>query len=271
MVLNLYATRDDLKARAGLSDTDDDAIIDMVLASVSRQIDTWCGRHFYTVLGTRYFTAERPSDILLPDLVSVTSLKTDSGADRTYATTWAGTDFDLDPANAADRSPPAPHWRIRTAPGGTYGLLTSARGVQIIGRWGYYDVLQTSTATLAEDLDASETGVDVTAGTAFKAGQVIEIDSERMEIASIATNTLTVERAVNGTTAATHSSSAAIRVATFPVVGEAALHQAILEYRGKDAPLGVQGSPEFGQVIRATGLHPFVTKMLQPFRVPAIG
>lgn len=272
MVLNLYTTRDDVKVRAGLPDTDDDGILDAVLLSVSRQIDAWCGRHFYTVLGTRYFTSSRTGDIFLPDLVSVTSLKTDTAGDRTYATTWAATDYDLEPANAAHSSPPGPYWQIRTAPGGSYGLLTSARGVQIVGRWGYSDVLQTSTATLAEDLEAGETAVDVSSGPAFKAGQVVEIDSERMEIQSIATNTLNVERAVNGTTAAVHTSGAAIRVATFPIVGEAALHQALLEYRAStSAPLGVEGSPEYGQVIRAVGLHPFVRNMLQPFRVPMIG
>lgn len=272
MALNLYAFRDDVKARAGLSDTDDDSILDMVLPSVSRQIDAWCGRPFFTVLGTRYFTAERPGDLFVPDLVSVSALKTDTAADRTYATTWAATDFDLEPFNAAEDSPPGPYWRIRRVPGGDYGLLTSQRGVSITGRWGYYDVLQTSTATLAEDLDTSELGVDVSSGPAFKAGQVIEIDSERMEISAIVTNTLTVERGINGTTAAVHSSAAAIRVVTFPVIGEAALQQAVLEFRvSTSAPLGVQGSAEFGPTIRAVGLHPFVRNMLQPFRVPAIG
>lgn len=270
MVLNLYATRDDLKARVGLSDTDDDSILDLVLASVSREIDSWCGRQFFASVGTRYFTPAHCDHIMVDDLLSVTTIKTDEDGDRTYPTTWATTDYDLQPRNAAQMSPAQPYWYISAAPLGRYGWPQAASGVQIVGRWGYYDVLQTSTATLAEDLDTTEPAVDVSSGAAFRIGQVIEIDSERMEISAISTNTLTVSRAVNGTTAAAHTNGAAIRVATFPLISEACLHQATLEFRGINAPLGVQGSPEFGQTIRAVGLHPFVQNMLRPFRTPRL-
>lgn len=281
MARNLYAFRDDVKARAGLPDTDDDSIIDPVLQAVSREIDSWCGRHFYAVLQTRYYTPRLTTGLLLPnghDLLSVTTLKTDTAGDRTYATNWAATDYDLEPSGAPYQSPPAPFWKIDRVSGGDYAFGTAARNVQIAGRWGYYDVLETSTSTLAEALDTSETTVDVSNAAAFKVGQIIEIDSERMEISACTVNTaptedtLTVERAVNGTTAAAHDSGAAIRVATYPIIGEAALHQALLLFRGStSAPLGVQGSPEYGQQIRASGLHPFVRNMLVPFKIPAIG
>lgn len=274
MARNLYATRDDVKARAGLADTADDAAIDQVISAVSRLIDAWCGRHFYAVFGTRYVTPVLADRLMLPigyDLLAVTTLKTDSGGNRSYATSWAATDYDLEPIGAPDQVPPGPYWWLGRVAGGDYAFGTAARNVQIVGKWGYYDVLETSSATLAEALDNSETGVDVSSGAAFKVGQVIVIDAERMEITAISSNTLTVERAVNGTTAATHDTAAPIRVATFPVIGEAAINQALLYFRGSTAaPLGVQGSPEYGQQIRASGLHPFVRQMLQPFRVPFI-
>ena len=178
MVLNLYAYRDDLKTRAGLPDTDDDSIVDLVLASVSREIDSWCGRQFFASVGTRLFTPNHCEHLLIDDLLSVTTIKTDEDGDRTYETTWASTDYDLLPANAAQMSPPQPYWQVHAAYLGDYGFPKITNGVQIIGKWGYYDVLQTSTATLAEDLDTSELGVDVSSGSVFKAGQVIEIDSE---------------------------------------------------------------------------------------------
>lgn len=275
MVLNLYAYRDDIKARLGLEDTIDDGMLDLVLSSVSREIDSFCGRHFFAAVQTRYYQTRYPGNVLLgygDDLLSVTSLTTDDDGDRTYGTTWTATDYDLEPVNAPYQSPPSPFWKLRVAPNGDYCFPTVERGVKVTGLWGYYNVLQTSTATLAEDLDTSETGVDVSSGTAFKVGQIVVIDSERLEITAISTNTLTVTRAVNGTTAATHSNGAAISVAQYPIVAEAALHQAILEYRGSTAaPLGVQGSPEYGQVIRSVGLHPFVQKSLAPFRVPRAG
>jgi len=47
---------------------------------------------------------------------------------------------------------------------------------------------------LNEDLDKTETGVNVDDGTKFSAGDIILIDSEFMYIGSISTNTLTVTR-----------------------------------------------------------------------------
>lgn len=272
MVQNLYATRDQLKARLGLSDTGQDETVDALLYTASREVDTWTGRQFFTTRETRYFTPRDEDELAVDDLLAVTSVKTDPDGDRTYPNTLSSTDYDLHPPNSTSMSPPRPYWRLDTAPRGVYYWPEGiARSVQIVGTWGFYDVQRTSAATLAEALDTSETGVDVSDGTAFSTGQIVEIDSERMEIQAISSNTLTVERAINGTTVATHSSAAAIRVTTYPIVGEATLHQAALELRGQDAPLGIQGSPEYGQQIRAVGLHPFVQNMLRPFRTPRVG
>ena len=62
-------------------------------------------------------------------------------------------------------------------------------------------------ATLCtEAMDASEVGVDVTAGTDWATGDVLEFsDGEQCFVQSVTTNTLTVIRGYNGTTAATHS------------------------------------------------------------------
>lgn len=280
MTKNLYVTRADVKDRIALPDTDDDAVLDAILEAVSREIDLWTGRQFWAVRQTRYFTPTRADCLLLPpgtDLLAVTTLKTDDGGDRTYETTWATTDYDLEPIHAAQMSPPRPFWEIVTAPNGSYAFPTIRRGVEIAGKWGYYDVLETSTATVVEAVDTSETTIDVSDAAALKVGQVIEIDSERMEISAATVNTaptedtITVTRAVNGTTAAAHDTAAAIRVATFPVIAEAAFHQVQLLFRSPSAPLGMQGAPEYGQQIRAAGLHPFVQNLLRPFRVPRAG
>ena len=67
---------------------------------------------------------------------------------------------------------------------------------------------------LNEALDASETGVDVDSGAVFKVGQTIQVDSEQMYISAISTNTLTVTRGYNGSTAATHTDNEYISVST---------------------------------------------------------
>ena len=58
--------------------------------------------------------------------------------------------------------------------------------------------------TLSEALDNSETGIDVFDASNLYAGQRILIDAEEMLISSISSNTLTVARGANSTSAVTH-------------------------------------------------------------------
>jgi len=59
--------------------------------------------------------------------------------------------------------------------------------------------------TLAEDLDSSETAIDVTSASNLRNNDVIKINDEQMLISSISSNTLTVVRGHNSTTATTHT------------------------------------------------------------------
>ena len=74
---------------------------------------------------------------------------------------------------------------------------------------------QDSGTQLDEALDTSETGVDVdegAEGSAFDVGDVIAIDSEFMLVQSISSNTLTVVRGYQSTTAATHNDNTTIYI-----------------------------------------------------------
>lgn len=66
--------------------------------------------------------------------------------------------------------------------------------------------------TIAEDLDASETGVDVASGQGsnFANNDVVLVGSELMAVTNVSSDTLTVTRGANGSTAATHSNGANI-------------------------------------------------------------
>jgi hypothetical protein len=72
------------------------------------------------------------------------------------------------------------------------------------------DRFRPSSNQLNEDLDNSETGIDVDDGSMFLAGDVIEVDSEAMLVTSISTNTLTVTRGYAGTSAASHTDNTAV-------------------------------------------------------------
>ena len=135
---NLYSSVATLKTRLGISDTTDDTTLGLVLTGVCRAIDTHCGQHFWrdAVATTRYYTAEHDDDTLFIDpLVSVTSIATDTGYDRLYSTTWATTDYDLMPLNAAADG--WPYTWIETAPDGDYDFIGLKRGVKIVGVFGW--------------------------------------------------------------------------------------------------------------------------------------
>ena len=64
-----------------------------------------------------------------------------------------------------------------------------------------------STSELASAVNSSTTTIPVDDGSDFVAGQNIKIQSEEMHITGISGNNLTVVRGVNGTSAASHSST----------------------------------------------------------------
>ena len=65
--------------------------------------------------------------------------------------------------------------------------------------------------TLAEELDATETEIDVASSTGFDSAGTIFIENEQITYTGISTNTFTgCTRGANGTTAATHNTSTSV-------------------------------------------------------------
>tara|TARA_R100001591_G_scaffold8537_2_gene15329 strand:- start:3363 stop:5723 length:2361 start_codon:yes stop_codon:yes gene_type:complete len=118
--------------------------------------------------------------------------------------------------NAADSTDAANH-----TPGGssivaTYqintGLDTNFFGTGWgAGVWNGVDTDELTT-TLAEELDASETDVDVTSASGMATTDVISVAGELMIITNISSNTLTVTRGHGGTTAAVHANGELVRL-----------------------------------------------------------
>jgi hypothetical protein len=139
---NAYITLAEMKAtdELGITDTTSDTAIEAVINAVSRAVDDYCNRYFYknTADETRYFRPTQRDQCLVGDLISVTSLKTDSTLDRTYADTWATTDYDLYPYNAALDG--QPYFRIDRNPDGDWWFTKSPKYVKITGVWGWPSV-----------------------------------------------------------------------------------------------------------------------------------
>lgn len=232
------------KAAGGITATTDDAEWLRVLARASRQIDTMAGRHFYADVSTHHYdlTADRirVGVVLIDDLVTATTVKVDTAGDATYATTLTvNTDYWFGPDNKATHEP-AMWIRLNPQSSTLSSWPEQIRGLQIVGTHGY-SFETTSAGTINEDLDASETGVDLTGGHSVEAGDTLIVDSEQMYVSAVAANVATVTRGINGTTAANHTNGTTMTVRLYPREIEKACVDLALSYAW-DSQTGILGS-----------------------------
>lgn len=265
--MNLYGNLETLKTQPTITGLGDDTLLLAFLETASRMVDDYTQRRFFVELLTRYFTPEYGDRLRLDaGLLSVTSIKSDEDGDRTYEVTWAATDYDLHPLNAVRNQ--RPYTSILTAPNGARTFPANlVRSLEIVGTWGFWqDII--SMTTLNEALDASETGIDVVSATNIKTGMTILVDSEQMYVESISSDTLTVKRGVNGTTAATHLTAAAVSTYSYPLpVTQAVYMQAARWYKRKDSSFGtLVGEPSMGPFEVHHGLDPDVKLLLSSYR-----
>lgn len=208
---------------------DDDEMFQLLLA-VSDWVDHWCNRHFYPRIQTLVFDGAGTARLLIPDLISVTSVKEDTNDDKTFNDTWAATDYWLEPYNAEPTQPwGQPYTALRVRQHGAKATFTSGeQHFQIAGAWGYRENKEDSGTDLNDvSMTTAKTTVAVDDGTQFAIGQTIIIGSEQMLITNISANNLTVTRAINGATAAAHADNSDIYILRWPAsVERAALIQA---------------------------------------------
>ena len=216
-----YASIADVKGVLGITATTDDVTIRKIAEAASRSIDNYCNRHFATQSATKYFDGARA--LWLPDLLDITTLKTDEDGDATFENTFVTTDYIKYGHGLEDSLNTLPTTRLEISHDSDYGSFASGvkKGVEIAGLWGYGDGISATPYVLDTTLTAAITSLTaltcaVTAVTNLSAGQTILIDTEQMYIYSIATLTLTVERGVNGTDAATHLINAPLYIYQYP-------------------------------------------------------
>jgi len=139
-VTNAYTTLAAVRAMLGITnsaDTTNDTYIEAIIDAVSRSIDDYCHRRFFTTTAdeTRYYEPIDWDVCYTDDILSITTLKTDDDGDGTYETTWATTDYDTKPDNSALDSLPIMWLAIN--PNGDYDFPTFSKAVQIVGKFGY--------------------------------------------------------------------------------------------------------------------------------------
>lgn len=207
--VNSYATLTELKNILGVSSTTDDTVMRKILEAASRAIESYCNRRFYVTSETKYFNGA--VTLWVPDLLSITTLKTDEDGDGTFENTFATTDYILYGGGLEDSLNLFPRTRIEISHDSNYGSFANGtkKGVEIVGTWGYGDgttatpyVTTTITGTVS-----TTTGLTLTlsADGIIEIGHTILCESEQMYVTALGTLSATVERGVNGSTAATHS------------------------------------------------------------------
>ena len=137
-ITNGYTTLTQLKAKLlpeGATFTTNDTMMENIIEAVSRWIDAYCGRIFYTTSSeTRVYTPITSHLVVTDDIATITSVKLDIGA-RTYPTTLASTDYDTLPFNTS--STVMPIMGLTVAPNGSYNFYPSInKSVQIVGTFG---------------------------------------------------------------------------------------------------------------------------------------
>jgi hypothetical protein len=156
-----YVTTALLKTRLGIGDSADDTAIGEAVLTASRDIEKFCGRQFNktTSASARVFYPETCHLAIVDDFHTTTDLviKTDAGDDGTFETTWAATDYQLEPVNQiVDGESGWPYHRIRTRSSGATYFPQTGRGapLQVTAQWGWNAVpaaVTTAAYLLASD------------------------------------------------------------------------------------------------------------------------
>ena len=248
-----------------------------LLENVSRWIDQYCNRQFFSLQATRVFDSEGGSNgILVPDLIRVTGVKSDGDGDGYFETAWASSDYRLYPLNAEPSQPwGRPYTRLEVGSGTTHGSRSPGKRtrVQIAGTWGFREELHASAVAVdGVGIDASGLQFGVNGAVPFSGGDTLLIGSEQIYVTAVGTNKVKGIRGVNGTRAARHAAASTIRVYRYPAgVSEACLAQASRLWKRKDAAFAERaGVYRTGGDGDSTGLDPDVRQMLSPYRRPAV-
>jgi hypothetical protein len=272
---NAYADLTTLKSSGVLNITGTafDARLLALLENVSRWIDSYCNRHFYVLNTTRRFDSEGGEQLPVPDLISVTTLKTDEDRDGVFELSWSSNDYLLYPLNAEPQQPwgrPYSRALVDTEAGTRAAFPAGKATVEITGKWGFREVVEDSGADINEGsaFGASDITLKVTDGSKFAVGQTLLIEGEQLYITGIATDDLTVVRGVNGTTATSHPDGTDIFIFRYPgSVVEACLIQASSRWQRRDAALTI------GSGGRAVSREPDpeAQRLLSPYRRLVVG
>lgn len=135
-----YATLSQVKSALRITDAIDDGLLNTAIEAASRWVDGYCGRSFVAAAGTAvrdYVPTGRMEPLLVDDLTSVVSIKIDEDLDRTFGTTLAPIDFQLEPVNSLSFANPYPYTMIRPQEDGYWPTIYERATVRVEATYGW--------------------------------------------------------------------------------------------------------------------------------------
>ena len=247
----------------GLSGTTsvDPGLLDEI-ADDSDQFREATGRDFHATVATKYFTGQRRrrTTLLLPfDVASITSLALDDDGDGTYEITLVeNTDYFAYRERDGDANTPI--YRLEINPNGTqisaWPTPDYPRALKMVCLEGYSYELESTGLTLGANINDSATSLTAT-GAASKVfpGDTLVLGSEQMDVTMVSGDAVTVTRAINGTTAASHTTADTLYVRRFPRPVEGAVRRRVAMNRW-DQNLGYgAGSPAMEEMAQTSAIR----------------
>lgn len=137
-ITNGYCSLSQIKAAVRITDSVDDALLEMAVESASRMIDAECDRNFYSSgTATRDFIPNDDYTVDTDDLTTIVSVKLDDAGELTFPITLATTDYQKEPVNQRVSGNAFPITRLRMI--GDYLLPIWGRQatVRIEGVYGF--------------------------------------------------------------------------------------------------------------------------------------
>ena len=134
-------TENDLKEILGISDSVDDNRLTLAADAATQIVQAYCDRHFVqqASASARVFTALSPWLLEVDDISTTTGLviKTDEDGDGVFETTWASSDYQLEPLNGKLGGQQWPYTKVRAIDAREWPLEYGQAVVEVTARWGW--------------------------------------------------------------------------------------------------------------------------------------
>ena len=238
---------------------------EQAIEAASQAIWLYSGRNFVPYIRTNVYDIPRKPELCLHDdlleVITITNGNGDAVVDyRAWPYNWTPkASIMLNPASTVYWMESATTWQ--------------QAAIQLLGVWGFHsDYAQAwdSITTLSAGINASVTTITPASSIGLSAGDIIRIDNELHQIEAVADGipSITVKRAWNSSTAASHLPGAALKLWRIePSIKRAALIQAARYYMRGYTVYGTTGGGDMGvQSVAIPQLDPDVAAIVDQYK-----